>query len=55
MCKVQITVFSSAAGVFLFIKRLVYFIVNKHSVLNSLLHKMTQYKILSIIKNWIIG
>ena len=38
------TVFSSEAGIFLCFERLVNFIVSKHSVLNSLLYKITQFK-----------
>ena len=44
MCKVWMTVFSSAAGIFLSFERLVYFTVSKHIVLNSLLYKTTQFK-----------
>ena len=45
--QVWMTVFSRAAGIFLSFERLVYFIVSKHSVLNSLIYKMTQFKFMS--------
>ena len=45
MCKVRMTVSSSAVGFFFSFERLAsYFKVSKHSILNSLLYKMTQFK-----------
>ena len=44
MCKVWMIVFSSAAGIFLSFERLVSFIVDKHSALNSLLYKLQSFE-----------